>query len=95
MPLTPGGTLKEVSLTSPALSPNIALKSLSSGDSCVSPLGDILPTNMSLGLTSAPICITPSLSKKDKFSSLTLGISRVISSLPSFVSLDTHSNSSI
>ena len=53
--MTPGGTLREVSLTSPALSPNIALNSLSSGDNCVSPFGEILPTNISLGFTSAPI----------------------------------------
>ena len=33
IPWTPGGTLKDVSLTSPALSPKIALKSFSSGES--------------------------------------------------------------
>jgi len=44
IPSTPGGTFNEESFTSPAFSPNIALSSFSSGDSCVSPFGVILPT---------------------------------------------------
>ena len=48
------GTLVDVSLTSEAFSPNIALRSFSSGESWFSPFGVILPTRISPGLTSAP-----------------------------------------
>ena len=51
----PEGTLKLVSLTSEAFSPKIALKSFSSGVSCVSPFGVTLPTRTSPDSTSAPI----------------------------------------
>ena len=95
IPWTPGGTFNDVSLTSPALSPNIALSSLSSGDSWVSPFGVTLPTKISPELISAPILMIPLSSKFFKASSPTFGISLVISSLPSFVSRETTSNSSI
>ena len=54
MPFVLDGALNDVSLTSEAFSPKIALNSFSSGESCVSPLGVILPTRMSPGSTSAP-----------------------------------------
>ena len=54
MPVTPGGTLSEVSRTSPAFSPKMARSSFSSGESCVSPFGVILPTRMSLELHLGP-----------------------------------------
>ncbi len=95
VPYTPGFALREVSFTSPALSPNIALRSLSSGESWVSPFGEILPTSISPGFTSAPILIIPLSSRSLSVSSPTLGMSLVISSRPSFVSRDIHSNSSI
>ena len=47
--LTPGRS--EVSFTSPAFSPKMARSSFSSGESCVSPFGVILPTRMSPDLT--------------------------------------------
>ena len=94
-PSTPGGTRREVSRTSPAFSPKMARNNFSSGESCVSPFGVILPTRMSLGLTSAPIRIIPLSSRSLRASSPRLGISSVISSLPSLVSRATHSNSSM
>jgi len=95
IPSTPGGTFNEESFTSPAFSPNIALSSFSSGDSCVSPFGVILPTRISPGLTSAPNLIIPLSSRSLRESSPTFGISLVTSSFPSLVSLATISNSSI
>jgi len=86
VPRTEEGTRREVSLTSPALSPKIALRSFSSGESWVSPFGVILPTRISPVLTIAPTRIIPASSRSFKASSETLGISRVISSLPSLVS---------
>ena len=47
MPYSPWETLREVSLTSLAFSPNIARRSLSSAVSSVSPLGVTLPTSIS------------------------------------------------
>ena len=79
--------LWEVSFTSDAFSPNIALRSFSSGESCVSPFGVILPTRMSPGSTSAPTYTIPQSSSLFKDPSPTFGISAVISSEPSFVSL--------
>ena len=61
MPATPGGTCSELSRTSPAFSPKMARRSFSSGESCVSPLGVILPTRMSPGFTSAPMRTMPRL----------------------------------
>ena len=86
LPRSPCFTLNEVSFTSRAFSPKIALKSFSSALSSVSPLGVILPTSISPGATSAPSRIIPSSSKFCRLSSPTLGISEVISSGPSFVS---------
>ena len=79
----------------PLFSPKMALRSFSSGESWVSPLGVTLPTNISPGLTSAPSLTIPLSSRSLRASSPTFGISRVISSLPSFVSLATTSNSSM
>src|SRR3972149_2440022 len=95
VPSIPGGTVSETSFTSPAFSPNIALNSFSSGVNCVSPFGATFATSISPGTTSAPIRTIPLSSRFLSNSSLTLGISLVISSLPSFVSLDSISNSSI
>ena len=61
MPPTPGGTLSELSRTSPAFSPKMARRSFSSGESWVSPFGVILPTRMSPGFTSAPMRTMPRL----------------------------------
>ena len=61
----------------------------------LSPLGVTLPTNISADLTSAPIYTMPDSSKFLKDSSLMLGISLVISSVPNFVSLVINSYSSI
>ena len=55
VPVTPGGTLSEVSRTSAAFSPKIARSSFSSGVIGVSPLGVTLPTRMSPAWTSAPM----------------------------------------
>ena len=93
VPSAPEGTLKEVSLTSDAFSPKIALKSFSSGESWVSPLGVTFPTRISPAFTSAPIWTIPHSSNLDKAESPTFGISPVISSGPNFVSLDVHVNS--
>ena len=86
-PVTDGGTFKEASLTSPALSPKIALNNFSSGVGSLSPFGVILPIRISPSLTSAPTLIIPFSSKSLVASSLTLGISAVNSSKPLFVSL--------
>ncbi len=85
----------DVSLTSLAFSPNIALNNLSSAVNSVSPFGVTLPTNISPGLTSAPILIIPFSSKSFNTSSPTFGISLVISSGPNFVSRHSQSYSSI
>ena len=54
VPPVPDGIFKEVSLTSIAFSPKIALNNFSSEVTFVSPLGVNFPTKMSPGLTSAP-----------------------------------------
>ena len=95
VPLSPGLILSEVSLTSEAFSPKIALNNFSSGVIGLSPLGVILPTNISLGPTSAPIYTIPASSRFLSASSPTFGISLVISSGPSLVSLAEISYSSI
>ena len=59
------------------------------------PSGVILPTRMSPGFTSAPMRTMPDSSRSLRASSPTFGMSRVTSSLPSFVSRATHSNSSM
>ena len=95
IPYVPEGTVSDVSLTSAAFSPKIARSKRSSGANSVSLFGVILPTRMSPGFTSAPTLITPSGPKLRRASSLTFGISRVISSGPSFVSRAPISNSSM
>ena len=95
VPLEPGGSRNDVSFTSVAFSPKIALRSFSSGVTGDSPLGVTLPTRISPGLTSAPTYTIPASSRFLNISSPALGISRVISSEPNFVSLDIISNSSI
>ncbi len=87
VPVSPCGTTNDVFLTSFAFSPKIALRSRSSGVNSVSPLGVTFPTNTSPGPTSAPILMMPSSFKSASISSEILGISLVISSDPSFVSL--------
>ena len=62
-PAMPGGTLSELSFTSFAFSPKMAVSSFSSGDSSVSPFGVILPTRMSPGLTCAPMRTMPRSSR--------------------------------
>jgi hypothetical protein len=54
IPRSPCGRRSELSFTSRAFSPKIARRRRSSAVSSVSPLGVILPTRMSPGLTSAP-----------------------------------------
>ena len=93
VPSIPGGHFKEASRTSPAFSPKIARRSFSSGVSCVSPFGVTFPTRMSPGLTFAPIRMIPDSSKSRRAFSETFGMSRVISSGPSFVSRASMSNS--
>ena len=90
-PVVPGGTVSEVSRTSAAFSPKMALKRRSSGESSVSPFGVTLPTRMSPGFTSAPTRTMPSVPRFLSASSETFGMSRVISSGPSFVSRAVHS----
>ena len=87
LPRSPWGTRRDVSFTSRAFSPKMALSSFSSAVSSVSPLGVILPTSMSPGPTSAPARTTPKSSRLRRPSSPTLEMSRVISSGPSLVSL--------
>ena len=86
VPLIPGGTLKEESFTSLAFSPKMAVSSFSSGESSVSPFGVILPTRISPDLRRAPSRTIPRSSKSTRLSSATFGSSRVISSIPRFVS---------
>ena len=79
-PLRDGEAFSDASLTSPALSPKIALNNFSSGDGSDSPLGVIFPIKISPGLTWAPTLIIPFSSKSFVASSDTLGISGVSSS---------------
>ena len=95
VPASPCGTRSDVSLTSLDFSPNIARSNLSSAVKSVSPFGVTLPTNISPGLTSAPILIIPFSSRSFNTSSPTFGISLVISSGPNFVSRHSQSYSSI
>ncbi len=87
VPLSPLLMRKLVSLTSRAFSPNMARSSLSSAVSSVSPLGAILPTKMSLPVTSAPTTTIPSSPRLRRSCSLTFGMSRVSSSAPNLVSI--------
>jgi len=94
-PVLPDGNFKDESLTSVAFSPKIERNNFSSGLDDVSLLGVTLPTKISAGFTSAPTYTTPDSSRFLKLSSLTFGMSLVISSAPSFVSLAIDSYSSI
>ena len=84
-PPSPCGTLRLVSRTSRAFSLKIARISFSSAVSSVSPFGVTLPTSRSPAPTSAPIRTTPRSSSCASDSSERFGMSRVISSSPSFV----------
>ena len=94
-PLSDGEAFKEASFTSPALSPNMARSSFSSGVGSDSPLGVILPIRISPAPTSAPTRIIPFSSKSLVASSETFGISFVNSSLPSLVSRTSKEYSSM
>src|SRR6266576_3804128 len=85
LPPSPCGTFSEVSRTSRAFSLKIARISFSSAVSSVSPFGVTLPTSRSPELTSAPMRTTPRSSRSLRDSSERFGMSRVISSSPSFV----------
>lgn len=54
-----GRQAQEVSFTSAAFSPKMARRSFSSGVIGLSPLGVTLPTRISPGATSAPMCTIP------------------------------------
>ena len=95
VPSMPGGQVSDASRTSPAFSPKMARSSFSSGVNWVSPLGVTLPTRMSLCPTLAPMRMIPESSRSRSACSLTLGMSRVISSGPSLVSRASISNSSM
>ncbi len=95
VPSMPGGVTSEASRTSPAFSPKMARSSFSSGESWVSPLGVTLPTSTSPGRTLAPIRMMPLSSRSRRLTSLTFGMSRVISSGPSLVSRASISSSSM
>ncbi len=94
-PFIEGGAFSDASLTSPALSPNIARSNFSSGVGYDSPFGVIFPIRISPSFTSAPMRIKPFSSKSFVASALTLGISFVSSSIPRLVSLTSRVNSSI
>ncbi len=93
-PSRDGPALSEASFTSPALSPNMARSSFSSGEGSDSPFGVIFPIIMSPGLIWAPILIIPFSSRSFVASSETLGISAVSSSRPLLVSLTSSRYSS-
>jgi hypothetical protein len=80
-------SLRDVSLISFAFSQNIACKSLSSGVCSVSHFGVIFQTKISHSFTVAQILTIPSLSKFLSLASHTFGISLVVCSGHSFVSL--------
>ena len=84
-PPSPWGTLSDVSRTSRAFSLKMARISFSSAVSSVSPFGVTLPTSRSPEPTSAPMRTMPRSSRLRSDSSERFGMSRVISSSPSFV----------
>ena len=84
-PPSPCGTFSEVSRTSRAFSLKIARISFSSAVSSVSPFGVTFPTSRSPEPTSAPMRTMPRSSRLRSDSSERFGMSRVISSSPSFV----------
>ncbi len=73
-------------MTSFDLSPKIARRSRSSGESSCSPFGVILPTRISPPLTKAPTRTIPSSSRSRSFAEETFGISAVVLSGQSLVS---------
>jgi hypothetical protein len=83
----PDGNLKLESLTSFDLSPNIALNNLSSGDNSCSHFGVIFHTNILHHSTNAQVLIIQSTSKSFNLELDTFGISSVVCSGQSFVSL--------
>ena len=85
LPVSPWGTLSEVSRTSRAFSPKIRGSSRSSGVSSVSPFGVTLPTRMSPGPTSAPMRMIPLVEVLEDVLGQVRDVA-VISSAPSFVS---------
>ena len=87
IPFVPGEAFIDASFTSPALSPNIARNSFSSGVGSDSPFGVILPISISPSFTQAPTLIIPFSSRSLVASSLTFGMSLVSSSSPNLVSL--------
>ena len=95
VPLLPLDILKDVSVTSIAFSPKIDLNNFSSGPEAESPFGVTFPTKISPAFTSAPIYTIPDSSRFFSASSLTFGMSLVISSSPSLVSLAMTSYSTI
>jgi hypothetical protein len=77
------------------LSQNIALSNLSSGDSSCSHFGVIFQTKISHHSTYAQVLIIQSTSKFFNFAPDTFGISSVVCSGPSLVSLTSIANSLI
>ena len=86
MPSWPAGNSSESFFTSSPARPKIACSSFSSGESSVLLFGETLPTRMSLGPTRVPSRTIPRSSRLRSARSETLGMSRVNSSRPSFVS---------
>ncbi len=95
MPSTPDGTSRLSFLTSSPARPKIACSSFSSGVSSLFDLGETLPTRMSPGTTKVPMRTMPLSSRLPSALGETFGMSRVNSSLPSFVSRISISNSSM
>jgi len=83
----PAGNLIDESFTSFDLSPKIALSNLSSGESSCSHFGVIFHTRMEPPSTLAPTLTIPSTSKSLSFEPDTFGISSVVCSGQSLVSL--------
>ncbi len=95
IPDSPWGTRSEVSRTSWAFSPKIARSRRSSLVSSVSPFGVTFPTRMSPACDLGADPDDAVLVEVESISSETLGMSRVISSGPSFVSRASTSCSSM
>ena len=95
IPSIPDDTSSDSFFTSSPARPKIACNNFSSGDNSLLLFGAILPTKISPGFTFVPVRITPFSSRFLNAFSETLGMSRVNSSLPNFVSLISTSNSSL
>ena len=93
--LTVRNLQREVSRTSRDFTEDCAKQARSSGVSSVSPQGVTFPTRMSPVTTSAPMRMIRARRGQRRTSSETFGISRVISSGPSFVSRASTSCSSM